>query len=111
MNEEIVNKIKHEYAHFKESGTADYGVILQALEEINRLHHELQKWKSATGAIVSTAVNEMGKFQSEAEKWKIAAISLRETIGHCFLPNEYSTTCEKCLTAVRFVDQNKQEES
>jgi hypothetical protein len=81
MNE-VAAMLKHEYAHFKESGAGDYGVIISAISEIERLDVELQRYKNAL-------------------------IALRKTSGHCFYPHEYSQTCVLCLGAVKFVDDLK----
>jgi hypothetical protein len=78
MNE-IAAILKHEYAHFNESGAGDYEVLISAISEIERLSTEIQEYKQSL-------------------------ISLRNTIGHCFRPQDYTQTCGNCLAAVNLVD-------
>ena len=79
---DLIEVLKHEYGHFNDSGVGDYEVLLSAIEEIERLN-------------------------AEVEEWRLAASVVRSTIGHCFKPDDYTQTCSRCISAVKFIDDRK----
>lgn len=49
--------------------------------------------------------SQIDALRHERDEWKEKALNVRNTIGHCFLPNEYHITCQDCFNAVREIDK------